>query len=175
MPSFCSFCDCNGGYARFHKRAVDRELSQLTYLLDFAGYLIDYTYKEVTYKSLTHKCDFWGKQISQFYCREDELRKLNKRYAGDKFECIVIYGRRRVGKTALFNEFCKDYIIGSCKYWNEKIGVDELDLIRDYASVFGKGKNYHFYIFSKGGFTDGLLQAQERREVQLITPEDLYK
>ena len=29
------------------------------------------------------------------------LRKLNKRYASDKFECIVIYGRRRVGKTAL--------------------------------------------------------------------------
>ena len=46
--------------------------------------------------------------MSQFYCREDELRKLNKRYAGDKFERIVIYGRRRVGKTALINEFCKD-------------------------------------------------------------------
>lgn len=60
----------------------------------------------------------------------------------------------------------KDYIIGSCKYRNEKIGVDELDLIRDYASVFGKGNNYHYYIFSKGGFTDGLLQAQQRGEVR---------
>ena len=69
----------------------------------------------------------------------------------------------------------KDYIIGSCKYRNEKIGVDELDLIRDYASVFGKGNNYHYYIFSKGGFTDGLLQAQERGEVHLITLEELYK
>ena len=46
--------------------------------------------------------------MSQFYCREDELRKLNKRYTGNKFECIIIYGRRRVGKTALINEFCKD-------------------------------------------------------------------
>lgn len=46
--------------------------------------------------------------MNRFYCREDELRKLNKRYTGDKFECIVIYGRRRVGKTALINEFCKD-------------------------------------------------------------------
>ena len=46
--------------------------------------------------------------MSRFYCRKDELRKLNKRYADDKFECIVIYGRRRVGKTALINEFCKD-------------------------------------------------------------------
>lgn len=69
----------------------------------------------------------------------------------------------------------KEYIIGSCKYRNEKIGVDELKLIRDYASVFGKGNNYHYYIFSKGGFTDGLLQAQERGEVRLITLEDLYK
>ena len=69
----------------------------------------------------------------------------------------------------------KDYIIGSCKYRNEKIGVDELELIRDYASVFGKGRNYHYYIFSKGGFTDGLLQAQERGEVRLITLENLYE
>ena len=46
--------------------------------------------------------------MKQFYCRERELKKLNKRYNGDQFECIVIYGRRRVGKTALINEFCKD-------------------------------------------------------------------
>ena len=52
--------------------------------------------------------------------------------------------------------------------------MDELKLIRDHASVFGKGNNYHNFIFSKGGFTDGLLQAQERGEVQLITPEDLH-
>ena len=69
----------------------------------------------------------------------------------------------------------KNYIIGSCKYRNEKIGVDELELLRDYASVFGKGDNYHYYIFSKGGFTEGLLQAQERGEVRLITLDELYK
>lgn len=68
-----------------------------------------------------------------------------------------------------------DYIIGSCKYRNEKIGVDELNLIKDYASILGKGNNYHYYIFSKGGFTDGLLQAQDRGEVNLITLEDLYR
>ena len=43
-----------------------------------------------------------------FYCREDELHKMNRRFDGDKFECVVIYGRRRVGKTALINEFCKN-------------------------------------------------------------------
>ena len=30
----------------------------------------------------------------------------------------------------------RDFIIGSCKYRNEKIGADELDLLRDYASAF---------------------------------------
>lgn len=69
----------------------------------------------------------------------------------------------------------KDYIIGSCKYRNEKIGVDELDLLREYAAVFGKGANYHYYIFSKGGFTEGLLQAQDRGEVRLVTLEELYR
>ncbi len=43
-----------------------------------------------------------------FHCRESELRKLNKRYQYTDFECVIIYGRRRVGKTALINEFCKD-------------------------------------------------------------------
>ena len=43
-----------------------------------------------------------------FYGREKELQDLNKRYENNMFECVVIYGRRRVGKTALINEFCKD-------------------------------------------------------------------
>lgn len=66
------------------------------------------------------------------------------------------------------------YIIGSCKYRNEKIGLDELELLRDYARVFGKGTKYYFYIFSKGGFTEGLLQAAQRGEVTLVTLADLY-
>ncbi len=69
----------------------------------------------------------------------------------------------------------REYIIGSCKYKNEKIGLDELDLIKEYASVFGKGVNYHYYIFSKGGFTDGLLKAQEDGQVHLVTLKDFYK
>ena len=43
-----------------------------------------------------------------FYCREKELSKMNRRFTGGEFECIVIYGRLRVGKTALINEFCRD-------------------------------------------------------------------
>ena len=40
-----------------------------------------------------------------FIGRERELATLNKLYASNKFEFAVIYGRRRVGKTALINRF----------------------------------------------------------------------
>lgn len=43
-----------------------------------------------------------------FIGREQELNTLNKLYHSDKFEFAVIYGRRRVGKTALLSEFTKD-------------------------------------------------------------------
>lgn len=40
-----------------------------------------------------------------FIGRERELRALNTLYGSNKFEFSVIYGRRRVGKTALINQF----------------------------------------------------------------------
>lgn len=43
-----------------------------------------------------------------FIGRERELAALNKLYASDKFEFVVIYGRRRVGKTALISRFIED-------------------------------------------------------------------
>ena len=43
-----------------------------------------------------------------FIGREQELNTLNKLYRSDRFEFAVIYGRRRVGKTALISEFTKD-------------------------------------------------------------------
>ena len=43
-----------------------------------------------------------------FIGRETELAALEKLYHSDKFEFAVIYGRRRVGKTALISEFTKD-------------------------------------------------------------------
>ena len=43
-----------------------------------------------------------------FVGRTVELKKLNEMYDGGKFECAIIYGRRRVGKTTLIKEFIKD-------------------------------------------------------------------
>jgi len=43
-----------------------------------------------------------------FIGRERELSRLNELYHTSGFQFPVIYGRRRVGKTALINEFIKD-------------------------------------------------------------------
>ena len=69
----------------------------------------------------------------------------------------------------------KEYLIGSCKYRNIETGEDELELLNHYAEVFGKGEKYHFYIFSKSGFTRGLLKRAKQGEVKLITLEDIYE
>ena len=43
-----------------------------------------------------------------FIGRESELKYLNNLYDANNLQFPVIYGRRRVGKTALINEFVKD-------------------------------------------------------------------
>ncbi|MDE6730278.1 MAG: ATP-binding protein [Oscillospiraceae bacterium] len=66
------------------------------------------------------------------------------------------------------------YLIGSCKYRNDKIGIDELELIKHYATVFGKGKENYYYIFSLGGFTENLLTLEQQGKVKLLTLDNLY-
>jgi len=43
-----------------------------------------------------------------FIGRQPELEDLSRLYDTGKFQCVIIYGRRRVGKTALISEFIKD-------------------------------------------------------------------
>lgn len=43
-----------------------------------------------------------------FIGRERELKRLDAMYRSGKLEVAIVYGRRRVGKTTLINEFCKD-------------------------------------------------------------------
>ena len=43
-----------------------------------------------------------------FIGRENELKFLNDAYSSNKAEFVMLYGRRRVGKTELLTEFCAD-------------------------------------------------------------------
>jgi hypothetical protein len=62
-----------------------------------------------------------------FIGREKELLELNEMYGQDKFQFFVLYGRRRVGKTTLLNEFCKDKpaIFYSAEQSNEKLNLEK--------------------------------------------------
>ena len=67
-----------------------------------------------------------------FYGRDSELAELNRLYAQNSFQFFVLYGRRRVGKTTLIKEFCrdKDTIFFSAEVSNDKSNLDKFsDLV----------------------------------------------
>ena len=66
-----------------------------------------------------------------FIGREKELRDLNTLYAENKFQLFVLYGRRRVGKTTLLNEFCKDKaaIFYSAEQSNDKLNLEKFSAL----------------------------------------------
>lgn len=43
-----------------------------------------------------------------FYNRETELKRLNERHRENKAQLLIVYGRRRVGKTELLKQFARD-------------------------------------------------------------------
>lgn len=61
-----------------------------------------------------------------FIGRKKELEILNKLHSKDKFEMIVMYGRRRIGKTTLISEFIKDKnaIFYTAQEANDKINLE---------------------------------------------------
>lgn len=62
-----------------------------------------------------------------FIGREAELKFLNDKYEEDKGQLIVLYGRRRVGKTETLREFCKGkpHIFFSCTQTTDKIQLQK--------------------------------------------------
>lgn len=66
-----------------------------------------------------------------FIGRERELSELNELYAKDEFQLFVLYGRRRVGKTTLLNEFCKEKnaIFYSAEQSNNKLNLEKFSAL----------------------------------------------
>lgn len=66
-----------------------------------------------------------------FIGREKELADLNELYIQDRFQLFVLYGRRRVGKTTLLNEFCKDKdtIFYSAEQSNNKLNLEKFSFL----------------------------------------------
>ena len=58
-----------------------------------------------------------------FIGREAELKFLQDKYDEKKGQLVVIYGRRRVGKTETLREFCrkKPHVFFSCTQSTDKV------------------------------------------------------
>ena len=66
-----------------------------------------------------------------FIGREAELNFLEEKYGADGGQLIVLYGRRRVGKTETLREFCKDkpHIFFSCTQTTDQIQLQKFSTL----------------------------------------------
>lgn len=107
-----------------------------------------------------------------FIGREKELTDLNELYKQKRFQLFVLYGRRRVGKTTLLNEFCKnkDSIFYSAEQSNDKLNLEKFS-----ALVFDFYQEENLEPFSS--WTNALSyinQRQQKKQLVLIIDEFPY-
>ena len=96
-----------------------------------------------------------------FYGREQELDELNSLYRRDGFKFVVVYGRRRVGKSSLIQKFISEGDKPSISFMaleqNDKYNLDSFSEIimnrfddtRDYLTSFKSWEKALDYIISK--------------------------
>ena len=109
-----------------------------------------------------------------FIGRQRELSELDRLYQTNKFQCVIIYGRRRVGKTALISEFIKNkeaiYFTGQ-----ESNAKDNLESLSH--SIFTISSDFASSTPVFSGYTealDAVFQLAEQRRVILAIDEYPY-
>ena len=106
-----------------------------------------------------------------FIGREYELQTLNKLYSEDRFHFVIIYGRRRVGKTTLLAEFCKDKpsIFFVAEEYNDKMALESFS--NKILSYFGlEGLLNGFESWEKAF----LFLAQKAKDERLVVVIDEF-
>lgn len=89
--------------------------------------------------------------------REKELNYLKELYSSNIFEYLVMYGRRRVGKTTILQEFSKDTnaIFFPAREKNDKLNLEDFSKIiqihfdKMYISSFNSWEDAFDYIANK--------------------------
>lgn len=109
-----------------------------------------------------------------FIGRKRELIDLKQRYNNNKFEFAVMYGRRRVGKTTLINEFVKDkeVIFYTGIEGNEKENLEGLS-----KSIYSLSQDFAGTSSSFASFQEALETAfkiAEKRRIVFVIDEYPY-
>ncbi|MCT4509487.1 MAG: ATP-binding protein [Tepidibacter sp.] len=85
--------------------------------------------------------------LTKFINRNKELEFLNNEYNQNRSSFIVIYGRRRIGKTALIRQFIQDkpsiYFLGSEEMESQNMNNFK-ELVADFTgnSLLKKGFDF---------------------------------
>ncbi|MCM1539877.1 MAG: ATP-binding protein [Blautia sp.] len=108
-----------------------------------------------------------------FIGREHELKSLEQLSASDKFEFAVIYGRRRVGKTALISQFIRDkqaiYFMGV-----ESNAKQNLENFSKNIMEFGMGVPAETAFVSFQAALEYVFKLAERNRLVLVIDEYPY-
>ena len=108
-----------------------------------------------------------------FIGRDKEISALERLYRSDKFEFVVIYGRRRVGKTALINHFINDkkaiYFMGV-----ESNAKQNLENFSKSIIEFSSGIQTETYFSSYQAALEYVFQLAEKERVVLAIDEYPY-
>jgi len=100
-----------------------------------------------------------------FIGRVEELNHLNKAFQSSGFEFVVIYGRRRVGKTSLINAFLEDKRSVYYMAINEKDDSNLLGLSEEIVGRQGSGIKFDNY---EKAFLEVYEQGKSERVVFVI-------
>jgi AAA+ ATPase superfamily predicted ATPase len=109
-----------------------------------------------------------------FVGRRDELDGLERLYGAGKFQCVAIYGRRHIGKTALISEFVKDKeaVYFTALETNAKENLENFSrsiftLSKDYKGLAPRFSDY-------GEALEAVFSAARERRVVLVIDEYPY-
>jgi hypothetical protein len=99
--------------------------------------------------------------------------KLNKAVLDEEGKSKITAQEAEIDILAVDSK-SKKYLFGECKFRNQKTECSDLDHLKEKSSIARKGATVHYALFSKAGFTEGLIEkADEDESVMLFSLADI--